>query len=178
MCLTKSVQHSVKLTCLWVSPQTRIMVKVLLRFIKLFTGICSFHKNQKHCLLSLSRTTGTPLLHDIFIANSLQQQFLNVSNLQGLQEILGTYIHAKHIQKNFLATYNTLTSVLFQPQVLYYLQYCTSFNLPLAILLKTISPTVQMLSHGFVLSAVCTHFAIFGVSFTISYSTKYSIIYV
>ena len=35
-----------------------------------------------------------------------------------------------------------------------------------------------MLSHGFVLSAVCTHFAIFGVSFTISYSTKYSIIYV
>lgn len=35
-----------------------------------------------------------------------------------------------------------------------------------------------MLSHGFILSAVCTHFAIFGVSFTVSYSNKYSIIYV
>lgn len=53
-----------------------------------------------------------------------------------------------------------------------------SFNLLLAILLKSVSPTAQMLSSGFILSAVCTHFAIFGVSFTISYSNKYCIIYV
>lgn len=178
MFLTNEVQHSGKLTCLWVSPQTQIMVKVLLRFINLFTGAWSFYKTPYHCLLLLSGTTGTQWLHEIFIENSLQQQFLNVSNLQALQEILGMCIHANHIQKNFLATCNTLTFVSFQPQVLYYLQYCTSFNLPLAILLKTISPTAQMLSCGFILSAVCTHFAIFGVSFTINYSNKYSIIYV
>lgn len=67
--LNRKSLNSVKLRCLWVSPQTEI--QVFLRFINLFTGTSSCHKNPNHPLLSLSRTTGTQWLHDIFKENSL-----------------------------------------------------------------------------------------------------------